>query len=45
MLRKCENWEWNNNININKIIIDKGVRIKYIMMIEEKVRIDYCISN
>ena len=28
MLRKCENWEWNNNININKIIIDKGARIK-----------------
>ena len=28
MLRKCENWKWNNNININKIIIDKGARIK-----------------
>ena len=30
---------------MNKIILDKGARIKYIMMIEEKVWIDYCISN
>ena len=35
----------NEIIILISTIIDKGARIKYIIMIEKKVWIDYCISK
>ena len=43
MLRKCENWEWNNNININNH--RQGSKDKMYNDDGGKVWTDYLISN